>query len=214
MGSQRSSWGKQYVSVVSDDDFIEIDLPLSPGGRDVSHRDASRAAASTSAVAAATAGTSSSKGPHHGRLAPRRPSRGYSSGGGAAQITLDAALSQYVGQLGAGQAVVLVAASLSWVSLACVALAMVFFSTDPIRSQSWRCSSTDAPSDAACAAAFAAAPADPAPFCALARQQYVFTAPRLSAVAEMELVCGKGWRAALGNSAYFAGIWIGSTPFG
>jgi len=127
------------------------------------------------------------------------------------RITLDAALTEHVGSLGLGQAIVLIAASMSWISLACVALSMVFFSKDPIRSQSWRCVNA---SDAACAAAFAAAPTDPAPFCALGRQQYRFEPMRSSAASEMGLVCRSGWKAAVANSAYFAGIWVGSTPFG
>lgn len=40
-------------------------------------------------------------------------------------ITLDLALTRHVGELGWGQMLMLVAASLSWMSLACVALAMV-----------------------------------------------------------------------------------------
>ncbi|KAI8467998.1 MAG: major facilitator superfamily domain-containing protein [Monoraphidium minutum] len=126
-------------------------------------------------------------------------------------LTLDEALTRHVGAFGLGQAIQLVAASLSWVALACVALAMVFLSADPVRARAWRCAS---PSDAACAAALAAAPADAAPFCALPRAAYEFDPPRLSVVAEFGLVCGGAWRAAVGNSAYFVGIWLGSTPFG
>lgn len=122
---------------------------------------------------------------------------------GAVQwLTLDDALSRHVGAFGPGQALMLVAASMSWVTLACVALAMVFLTSDPVRACAWRCA---APGDAACAAAWEAAPTDPGPFCALPRGAYAFDPPRLSVVSEFGLMCAGGWKVAVGNSAYFVG---------
>jgi hypothetical protein len=131
--------------------------------------------------------------------------------GPAAALSLDDALAAHVGELGAGQVVTLLAASVSWVTLACAALAMVFFSADPVRARAWRCADL---ADAECMVAFAAAPRDGAPFCRLRPEQYAFEPPRLSAVSEFRTVCGEAWRAAVANSAYFVGIWAGSTPFG
>ncbi|GBF89512.1 hypothetical protein Rsub_02084 [Raphidocelis subcapitata] len=121
---------------------------------------------------------------------------------------LDDALTRHVGELGPGQMLTLVAASLSWISLAVAALAMAFLSADPVRARAFAC--TDA-ADGECAAALAAA--DAAAFCRMRPGQYALE-KRFSAVAEFGLLCGESWRAALANSAFFVGIWAGSSPFG
>lgn len=91
-------------------------------------------------------------------------------------------------------------ASLAWIPIAVLILALVFGLGTPVKAHQWRCT---APADAACEAAFAADDPAAAGFCDLGRSQWAWTAPAASLTASYDLVCSNAWKAQVANSFFF-----------
>jgi MFS transporter, OCT family, solute carrier family 22 (organic cation transporter), member 4/5 len=128
----------------------------------------------------------------------------------AAGITFDDSLVLHIGQLGRGQLLLMLTASLFWISNAMFILLMVFTAVDPIKSHLWHCKD---PADAACTRAFLQQ--DPTiDFCALDSSQWHWTDPRQSLRSEFDLVCGNTWKSGVANSFFFFGYLVGSGYFG
>jgi hypothetical protein len=117
------------------------------------------------------------------------------------------------GEFGAGQVRIFLLASLSWIPVGVVICIMVFMTVDPIKTKEWACVD---PSDAACAAVYAAEDPGTA-FCDLGEApggRWVWLNPSSSLLKEFGLVCSRAWLAQLANSAFFFGYLIGSGLFG
>lgn len=90
-----------------------------------------------------------------------------------------------------------VLASLVWVPNAMLILSLVFSMGSPVRDGHWACADA---ADTACAAVRAAPDALEAGFCGLRREQWRWTKPKATLVAQFDLVC-RGERAARGAGA-------------
>lgn len=131
-----------------------------------------------------------------------------SSSGG---LSLDDALSRYIGEFGRAQIRTCIIASLFWVPNALLILLMVFHvSPNPIKQHWWQCTNA---TDATCTAAFSSA--DPsAALCQLPRSSWQWTQRSKSVVSQFDLVCSNAWMSQLASSGFFLGYLIGSGTMG
>jgi hypothetical protein len=130
--------------------------------------------------------------------------------GGRHGLTLDEALTKYIGDFGRGQLFIWTLASLFWIPNAVVILLLVFTLGSPVTDRAWECVN---PTDTICQQALAS-PTPAAAFCSLGSDQWRWTTAGHSLVATFNLTCTQAWKTQLANSFFFVGYLIGSGLFG
>ncbi|GLI62485.1 hypothetical protein VaNZ11_005116 [Volvox africanus] len=126
-------------------------------------------------------------------------------------ITLDEALTKYVGEFGRSQIRILLVASLFWIGNALLILLMVFHaSPSPLKEHWWHCNN---PADTRCAEVYALE--DPSrDICDLPSNTWSWTLSSKSIISQFNLICGAAWQSQFANSGFFMGYLIGSGVFG
>jgi OCT family organic cation transporter-like MFS transporter 4/5 len=125
-------------------------------------------------------------------------------------LTLDEALTKYIGDFGRGQLFIWTLASLFWIPNAVVILLLVFTLGSPVADRAWECVN---PTDTLCQQALASSTPATA-FCSLGQDQWRWTNTGHSLVATFNLTCTQAWKTQLANSFFFVGYLIGSGLFG